>query len=471
MKLMKFLLLLSVTILSHFLATAQNFKILSQLPVNENAYISALKIKRDEYGIGLLTNKGAMTKEQTINSVPNGLAILGDDVILIGASEKNYKTTGYNATLFNKKSLAVLKEKSLYSKEGSNRISSTLLKDPDNNFCYVLFRETKFDEGFKFMGPSMFDTKYLESSSIKLASLNNNLEPKNIIIKTEALDSYFAGACADDKRNIYICSFTKTAMLMEKFDSTGKLIGKLSSPFSVWKNPDFNFLMKNDRDDQGCITITSSCLNENKQKAHHVIRFDFTNNRILATGEIILNKDYLKALKNTNAAAKGSHFAFPEGMVPIQILEDAGRVIVVKEIMDEREGSKGDATTYYRDGSIITIYNKKTFTVDRDIVIDKGFATFVEPSEGIYTRLLDNYLWIITCENSGLTSFKTYVSKVNLTTGEVVKTEIKKEDIGKGTVTFPKQTAWFKKEFVVPFLKVVSPFSMSFETEFKVIPY
>jgi hypothetical protein len=457
--------------LSQFPAAAQDFKILSQLPVNENTNIATLKVKRGEYEIGMLTNKAGMTKEQAITSAPSGLALLGDDVILIGATEKNYKTTGYNATLFNKKSLAVLKEQSLYSKEGSNRLSSTLLKDANNNFCYVLFRETKFDEGFKFMGPSMFDTRYLESSSIKLISLNNKLEPKNITIKTEASDAYFAGACADDKRNIYICSFTKTAMVMEKFDSSGKPTGKLSSPFSVWKNPDFHFLMKNDRDDQSCISITSCCLNENKQKAHHVIRFDFTNNRILTPGEIILNKDYLKSLKNSNAAAKGSHFAFPEGMVPIQILEDAGRIIVVKEIMDERIGSKGDATTYYRDGSIITIYNKKTFTVDRDIVIDKGFATFVEPSEGIYSRLLDNYLWIITCENSGLTSFKTYVSKANLTTGEVVKTEIEKEDIGKGAVTFPKQTAWFKKEFVVPFVKVTSPFSMSFETEFKIMPY
>jgi hypothetical protein len=455
----------------HFAATAQDFKIISQLAVSENLYISTLQIKRGEYGIGLLNNKASLTKEQAINSEPRGLALLGDDIILISANEKNYKTTGYNATLYNKKSLAVLKEQSLYSKAGSNRIASTLLKDANNNFCYVLFRETKYDEGFKFMGPSLSDSKYLESSSIQLISLNNKLEPKNINIKTEALDAYFAGACADDKRNIYICSFTKSNMVMEKFDSTGKPTGKLATPFSVWKNPDFNFLMKNDRDDQACISVTSSWLNQNKQKAHHVIRFDFTSNRILTTGEIIMNKDYLRSLNNTNAAAKGSHFAFPEGMVPIQILEDAGRIIVVKEIMDQRVGGKGDATTYYRDGSIITVYNKKTFTVERDIVIDKGLATFVEPSEGVYARLLDNYLWVITCENSGLTSFKTWVSKVNLTTGELVKTEIEKEDIGKGAVTFPKQTAWFKKEFVVPFVKVASPFSMSFETELKVVPY
>lgn len=468
---MKYILLLSVTILSHFLSTAQDFKILSQMPVSENTNIATLKVKRGEYEIGMLTNKAAMTKEQTISSSPVGLALLGDDVILIGATDKNYKTTGYNATLFNKKSLAVLKEQNLYSKESSNRISSTLLKDANNNFGYMLFRETKYDEGFKMLGPSMYDTRYLESSSITLVSLNNKLEPKNITIKTEAAESFFAGACSDDKRNIYICSFTKTAMVIEKFDSTGKAIGKLSTPFSVWKNPELNFLMKNDRDNQGCINISSCCLNENKQKSHRVIRFDFTSNKVMTPGEIILNKDYLKSLTNTNAAAKGSHFAFPEGMVPVQILEDAGRIIVVKEIMDERAGSKGDATTYYRDGSIISVYNKKTLTVERDIVIDKGFATFVEPSEGIYTRLLDNFLWVITCENSGLTSYKTYVSKVNLTTGEVVKTEIEKEDIGKGAVTFPKQTAWFKKEFVVPFTKVASPFSMSFETELKQMTY
>ena len=467
----KILLLLSVIFLSHFLVNGQDYKILSQLPVDDNFSVSTLRYKRDEFGVGLLNNKGIMSKEQTLKSSPGGLGLAGDNIVLICIDSKNYKTTGYSALLLNKKSLNVVREQSLFTKKNSNRISSTLLNDPNNNFCFALFRETKYDEGFHMLGPSGFDTKYLESSTIQLVSLNNKLEPKNIEIKTAASASFFAGASSDGYRNIYICSFTNSNITMEKFDSTGKLLAKLSSPFSVWKNPYFNFVIKNDRGDQSCVTIASICLNSDKKMAQNVIRFDFTNNKVLTAGEIILNKEYRQTLKNVNEEAKGRHFADMGSLDPVQILEDATRVILIKEIKGDQAGGKNEATTYYRDGSIITVYNKKTFEVERDIVIDKGFSTFVEPSDGIAAHLSDNYLWAVTCENSGLISFKTYVNKINLNTGEVTKTEIEKEDIGKGWVTFPKQIAWFKKNYVVPFFKVSSPISFSFESAFIVKPY
>jgi hypothetical protein len=468
---MKTLLLLLVSYLSHFLLHAQNFKILAQLTLNDNSSISSLRFDRNEYGVGILNDKGVMAKVKPLPSIPLHLGTMGDDIVVIGADVKNIKTIGYNAILLNKKSLSVLQTRNLFSKNNSNRISSVLLKDPFNNFCYVLFRETKYDEGFSFFGPSIYDTKYLESSSIQLVSLNNKFEPKNIDIKTEAAGSYFAGACADDVRNVYICSFTDNNIMVEKFDSTGKLLGKLSSPFTVWKNPNLDFIMKNDRDNQSCITIAATCQSGGKKMSYHAIRFDFTNNKIFNTGEIILNKEYRQSLKSATEEAKGRNFADIDNLKPVQILEDANRVIVVKEIINYQLGNKGEATTYFREGSIISVYNKKNFEVERDIVIDKRMATFVEQSYGIFARLADNYLWAITCESSGLGAYKTYVYKINLATGEVTKDEIQKEGIGKGWVTFAGQTAWFKKNFVVPFFKVSSPFSLSFESAFIAKPY
>src|SRR4029078_9878903 len=148
---MKTLLLLSVCFLSYFLADGQDYKILSQLPVDDNFYVSTLRYKRDEFGVGLLNNKGIMTKEETLKSAPGGLGLAGDNIILICSDSKNYKTTGYSAVLLNKKSLNVVREQSLFTKKNSNQISSRLLKDPNNNFCFVLFRETKYDEGFHML--------------------------------------------------------------------------------------------------------------------------------------------------------------------------------------------------------------------------------------------------------------------------------------------------------------------------------
>jgi hypothetical protein len=469
---MKISFLLFIAFFNYTLVHSQNFKILSQLEINDNLSFSTLKYNRDEYGVSIMNNKGVMTKEQAINSIPIDLGIMGDNVIVIGAEQKKLKTIGYMAMIINKKSCSILKEGSIFKKEGSNRISSTLLNDPNNNFCYILFRNTNYEEGFAFLGPSIYDTKFLESSSIKLISLNDKLEPNYINIKTVAANSYFAGAVADETKNIYICSFTNDLITVEKFDSTGFFLKKLSTPFSVNdKNPFFNCVIKNEKDNQQSVIITTTCNNTNKKKVLNTIKFDFSINKIIASGEIILNKDYRQTLKNVNEEAKGKNFADIENLEPVQILADSKRVVVVKEIKSYSFGGKGEATTYFREGSIISIYNKINFEIEREIVIDKKFATFLESSEGISVHLLGDYLWAITCENSGLASYKTYSLKINLSTGEVNKVEIEKEEIGKGWVTYPMQTAWFKKNFVVPFFKVSSPFSLSFESNFITSPY
>lgn len=469
---MKFILLLLTTFFNYSILYCQDFKILSQLQINDNLSFSTLRFDRDEYGVGIMNNKGVMTQEQAINLIPINCGIMGDNILVIGEERKKLKTIGYNAILINKKTCSVLKEQNIFKKENSNRISCTLLKDPNNNFCYALFRQTNYDEGFHFMGPSNADTKFLESSFIQLISLNNKLEPKFIEIKTVAANSYFAGAVADETKNIYICSFTNELITVEKFDSTGKLLKNLSTPFSVKdKNPFFNCVIKNEMDNQQSVIIATTCINSSKMKALNTIKFDFSINKIITSGEIILNKDYRKTLKNVNEEAKGRNFSNIESLEPVQIFDDSKRIIVVKEIKSQNYEMQAKVTAYYRLGSIITIYSKKNFEIEREIVVDKKLGTFLESSDGISVYLMNDYLWAITCENSGLVSFKTYLLKVNLSTGEITKEEIEKEDIGKGWVTFPMQTAWFKKNIIVPFFKVASPYSLSFESKFIAKPY
>ena len=464
-------LLLMTIFFSPIISIAQDFRILKQISLDENSSISTLEYGRNEYGIGILNSKGIMTNEQKFKLSPKDVGIMGDNIFLIAAKMKNgIKVTGYSALLFNKKTLATKGEQELFTKQNSSRISSTLLKDPLNNLHYVLLRETKYDDGFRFFGPSIYDTKFLESESIQLLSFNNKLESRPIEIKTEAVNAYFADACSDVKKNIYLCSFTKESIMVEKFDSTGKFLSKLTSPFSVWKNPNFDIIMNIDKGNQQSLIIATRCLNQDKKMAHNVMCFDFASNKVMKTGEILLNKDYCRALKSPNEEAKGNNFSSIEDLKPVQIFQDSARVIVENEILYDEFGGKDDPTSHNRRGSIITVYYKKNFEVIRDIVIDKRFSTFVEQSEGINAHLVGNNLYAVTCEGSGLKSYKTYVNKINLTSGEVIKNEIEKDDVGKGKITFPSQVAWFKNNFVVPFFRLTS-FTSKAETEFMLRSY
>ncbi len=463
---MKLVLLLSIAFFSKFLAHGQDFQILSQLPLDDNFSFSTLGMGKNGFGMGLLNNKGVMVKEQELQLIPAEAGLLADKILLMNYKQIKPKGVGYIAKLVDKKTLAVVQEKSVFEKNSPNHISSTLLKNPANKVCYAIFHETKNLQGFRFKRPADDFIKSYESLSFQLVSVNEQFEFKTIEIKTEAASSNFADACADQFRNIYICSFSNSSIVVEKFDSTGRLLGKLSTPFSIWKIPALTIVMKNDLFDQSTITIAATHLNSDKKEVHQVIRYDFTNKKLVTTGEIVLDKNYRQSLKNPNEEAKARFFPEMDCLVPIQIFEDASQVIVVKEIIFERLGGKGEGITRYRDGSIITVYNKKNLEVERDIVINKYLATFVESSAGINAHLVGKQLWAVTCENSGLASFKSYSYKINVATGEVLKEEIEKDDIGKGWVTFPHQIAWFKKNYVVPFHRVTSPFAKVFETAF-----
>jgi len=168
-------------------------------------------------------------------------------------------------------------------------------------------------------------------------------------------------------------------------------------------------------------------------------------------------------LKSPNEEAEGKNFSSIEDLKPVQIFQDSARVIVENEILYDEFGGKDNPTEYNRRGSIITVYNKKTLEVIKDFVINKKLITFVEQSEGINAHLVGNNLYAVTCEGSGLASFKNYVYKINLTYGEVIKIEIEKEEFGKGKITFPSQVAWFKNKFAVPFFGLTT-FSSKTET-------
>lgn len=470
---MRVIVFLFVTFISCSETFSQNIKILSQLPIDDNSAFATLKLDRNEYAVGLISNKGVVSNQKQIELFPKSFGVLGDNVVVLCVESKKFKTVGYKAIQVSKKNCRIIAEKDLYKKENSDMVETAILKDSKGNFCYALFRQTNLDGQVQYFGPSNSEIRYLESSSIRIVSLNNKMEVKDIKVETVASSTYFAGAVSDEMKNIYICSFTYESMTMEKFDSTGKLLSKISTPISVReKKPYFNCEIRSESDGQQSIIVAANYYNASKKVVFNTVKFDFNYNRATTTGEEILSKDYCKSLKNVNEEASGKNFAHIDILKPVQILEDTNRILIVKEIKWDEPGGQKEPTTYYWEGSIITVHNKKTLEIERNIIIDKRLVTFVNSNFGTYARLSNNDLWVITCENSGLGSFKTFVRRINLLTGEIIKEEVEKEDIGRSWITIPEHVLWFKNNFVVPFFKVVSTaFSLDLETSFVIRKY
>lgn len=459
--------LLFFLLLSCNISFSQAFYVSDMLPLNDTFSFETLRFSRNEYGYGIMNAKGIVSKQKSLSGRPISSGKFENNIVCISYGETKLKKESLQADLINPKTGALIKTELICTINNGDYTAVSILNDPLNNFSYVITRQTNLQNTIFIGGNQGY--KYLETSKLELISLDKNLATKKIELVTKAQNTFYGGACTDNNHNIYICSFSENSIVMEKFDSSGRLLSKLQSPFSSWKKPEFEAVIKYDNFSQNAVYITTSYLNGDKDNAANTLYFDFKTNKTITSGETLLNKNYKKNLKNSTQDADGKNFQAIGGLMPIQVLDDENRLIVIKEIITETPVDR--TTQHQRLGSIISVYNKKTLELERDIVVDKGLTTFVENSKGIYGHLKGSTLYAVTSENSGLTSFKTFLYKIDITNGSVIKTEIEKNDAGKGWITYPAHIIWHKNDFIVPFIWISTFLNMDFKSSFQVQKY
>jgi len=461
-------------LLSYTASYSQGYLITKTLPGNDSIAFTTLRYGRHDYGFGVISSKGVMNWQVAVPGYPLGMGKFKNNVVVFYTFEDLSSLTALknvHAALIGLSEKKIIEDKIVYSNETKYQIDPSVLDDPAGNFIYLLIRTTPLRGGIASMANNA-DTKLNETTQLSAISLEPNLTTQSKDFKSLALESTFVGATSGINNDIFISSFSDERLVTEKFDKDGNLKGKLSVEVPIRNKSKFYPVIKYDSLAGNCVDIAIAYKNNNKDDVLRSFRFNFNDQKGSASEEAVLNKDYVKQLVHAqDEKSRLSNFKSIDDLYPVQIVETNDKVIVLKEIQYHFIPSGSNAEQFYSDGSIISIYTKKDLHLERDVIIDKSFGTFIMGGTAICSYMKNGKLYTVTCELSGPGKTKTFLYTINIDNGSMEKKELEKEDAGKGWITDPTTILWFTDNFITPFNSAKAFIHLKFETDLQSANY
>ncbi len=457
-----------ILILSCTASYSQDYLITNTLPANDSIAFTTLRYGRKDYGFGVISSKGTMNWQVPVPGYPLGMGKFKNNAAVFYTFENPEGATDLkevHAALINLHEKKITNDKVVYTSKDKYEKYPFILNDPHGNFTYLLVRSDAL-KGLLGNGAAQVKAKMKATTELSAISLETDLEPHSKDIKSIALESVFVTACVGMNNDLYVSSFSNDQLITEKFDSDANLKGKLSVAAPVTTKKEFFPVIKYDSTRGNCIDVGIAYSNNHKDDVMRSFRFDFNDKKAIATDEVVLDKSYVKQLEKTGGNnSRLSNFKKIDELYPVQILETADKVIVLKEIQYHFTPVGDNAEQFFREGGIISIYSNKDMHLERDVVFDKYFGTYIMGGTGINSQPKNGKLYTVTCELAGAGKYKTYLYTVNINDGAVNKRELKKEEAGKGWITAPTTIAWFSNNFITPFNSGKAFIHLKFETD------
>jgi hypothetical protein len=470
----KFIITIVTLLLFYIASYSQDYLITKTLPVNDSIAFTTLRYGRKDYGFGVISSKGVMNWQVAVPGYPLGMGRFKNNVVVFYTFEDLQSLTALkdvHAALINLSDKKIIEDKVVYSNETKYQVDPSVLDDPAGNFIYLLIRATPLRGGIASMANNA-DTKLNETTQLSVISLGADLTTQIKDFKSIAVGSTFVGATSGINNDIYVCSISDEGLVTEKFDKDGNLKGKLAVEVPIRNKSKFYPVIKYDSLAGNCVDIAIAYKNNHKDDVLRSFRFNFNDQKGTSSEEAVLNKDYVKQLGHAeDEKTRLSNFKSIDDLYPVQLVETNDKVIVLKEIQYHFIPSGSNAEQFYRDGSIISIYTKKDLHLERDVIIDKSFGTFIMGGTAICSYMKNGKLYTVTCELSGPGKTKTYLYTINIDDGAMQKKVLEREDAGKGWITDPTTILWFTDNFITPFNSEKAFIHLKFETDLQSVNY
>ena len=447
---------------------SQDYLITNTLPGNDSIAFTTLRYDRKDYGFGVISSRGIMNWQILVPGYALGMGKFKNNVIVFYTLENLEGLTALkevHAALISLHEKKITDDKVVYTRKDKYVVYPLILNDPQGNFAYLLVRSSGV-KGAMASEAIGAQSKINETTQLEAISLENNLTPHSKDVKSIALESAFVSACIGANTDLYVSSFSNDQLITEKFDSSLNLKAKLSTTAPASTKKKFFPVITYNSLRGNCVDAAIAYSNNHKDDVMRSFRFDFNDQKATETDEVVLDKGYVKQLEKTGGNnSKLSNFKSIDELYPVQILETNDKVIIQKEIQYHFTPSGDNAEQFYRQGAIISIYSKKDMSLERNVILDKEFGTYIMGGNGMYSQLKNGKLYTVTCELAGAAKYKTYLYIINIKDGSMEKRELEKEDAGKGWITNPSAVAWFSNNFITPFSSGKAFIHLKFETD------
>jgi hypothetical protein len=419
--------------------TEKNWCIKDAFPVSETQSLAIYEHKKDESGIVMVNNMGAIKWELPFDGCVMAISKYKDYHLIFytgkGHWDKIYGSTKtikqINAATVDIKSQKIIEDKVIY--KGSQYVVPDFQNDPAGNFSQLLLRKT-----------SRYGWK--ETAGYILITLNPDGSTLNKEIPSIAVGGSFIGSSIGKDGSFFISSMQNwSSIVVEKFSHEGTLISKLESPLSdIRKDPEYYPFMKTDTCTHNAVAIAVRLVNTDKYNAFSYFGFNFDNNQVAAVNEAPLAK-------------KTSSYTFEnyKDLIPVDILFTADKIVVIRtpfnvEIMKLNAG-KETRVIYNSGNAVVSVYNKQ-MKLQREIITSKAARSYSFIDLFINCQIHKEKLFILSSENSGLGKFDSFCYTVNLNEGSSERKKIGSRKPSMKTCLATPSTIWFKNECVITHL-------------------
>lgn len=412
--------------------------------------IIPVEVGKDKWGVVKINENGKVLWQLNLTDPVVGIGMFNENIIAICVDDK-YKTVKVSATIINPATGKQLREKLIYQNPTSNQLEVKVQNKPDGSFNNILIRisDFKVKSGFNFSGSR---EDQLATNKMQVLYIGADLSIKPIEIRTSISIDAYCGSLLDKSGNIFISGTANNQLYAFKFSADGVEKQKLFTPL-VDKSSGPSCLLAFDEANDNRIIIALRHNIDKKTPAIQLVSFDFANLKTNFSQDEELEKEYAKAINLEHV--KGTYTG---GLKPIDDLEIRGivqsqnKIAVIKEIRTSSYNDRSSSTTYFNNAWIVSLYDKdlkhlKTFG------LDKQFQVFAYAGLSIGYHQKGEHLYIVTPSVSGIASYVTVFSDINLTTERIENSVIiDKGSIGKAKVIESGATLWFDKNFLLNYL-------------------
>jgi|GEM_PF-6598195 len=415
------------------------------LHASKTEVVGAVELTSKSWGIVKMDEKGIVKWTTPIKGITIGIGKMGEDLIAFYVDDKLWPKK-ITSILLDQYSGKVKKEKVIYESNEPYGFEINVLNRPSGDFDRLIVRLSEYKAGIKFMGGNtLLLSKTRKLNEIKL---DKNLTAQtNSNIPTEVLKNDFIGCLVDNNSNSFYITQAGKNVIVEKIDSTGNPIAKLSANLGYTTKDYLHIFFKLDESDNSNVLI--GLHSAYKDPANKIFRFDMNKGKVFESPTESLNKSYAKSLDLINLpSVMKAGFQDIETLEIREILSYADVYVVVKEVQGGRD-SYGDRS----DHLVVSFYDKELKHL-KTTGLQKKFQTNSLHGHSIGIRKDFDKLFILTNASTGINRFATIFCAIDIKNMKIEKAELlNNSNIPAPGVSEPGATLWFDRSFFIQYME------------------
>jgi hypothetical protein len=241
--------------------------------------------------------------------------------------------------------------------------------------------------------------------------------------------------------DIFLTSMVNGKLIAEQFDKEGEVKRKLQVDLDIRNKSSYTPVSRLDTFANNTL-VAIQYLNENKDKAINLYRFDFDAEKVKSAPPVLLDKAYFGILEEKEPDAKKRLKPIDE-MVPVDILTTQDKVVLVKEIRTLYSTTRSVAAL--NTAAVVSVFNKELKPL-HETILNKSYQAYASFNSQLISFIHNEKLYVLSPESdAGIANYSDYCYIIDLSADKKEKKKLPNA----GGLIDAASTVWFKNSCIL----------------------